>query len=91
MTPLSYDIQLVDIPREVRREVVCLLTDMGLSLRTWPDGSVTVLIRHGWQGARDRLAVMHAEIRFSRNRLERHQWLEMCWRLPSDYNPQIKN
>ena len=91
LPPIPYENRVVDIPREFRSEVIRLLTEMGLCLRTWSDGSLTVLIRYGSQGALDRQAITHAEIRFSHNRIERRQWLEMCWQLPTSLHPLLQN
>ena len=79
---LPYEQQQVQVPSEATREVAELLMDMGLSLRFRPDGLLTAILRLGRQGAFDRLAITHAELRFSNNRPEIEQWLEMCWRLP---------
>jgi hypothetical protein len=72
----------VNIPRSASQLAVQALCDLGVSVRSWPDGRVTALIRHGNQGAADRLAVVQVELRLSDNPLELKQWLTMCLQLP---------
>ncbi|MGK7905735.1 MAG: hypothetical protein AB4040_00695 [Synechococcus sp.] len=91
MTSIHYETRILDIPHEFRREAARVLTEMGLSLRSWSDGTLSVLIRCGFQGALDRLAILHLEMRFSHNCSERLQWLEMCWQLPSNLSRQYQN
>ncbi|MEM9452494.1 MAG: hypothetical protein AAGA75_28800 [Cyanobacteria bacterium P01_E01_bin.6] len=79
---IPYEQQQVQVPPEATQEVADLLVGMGLSLRLQTDGLLTAIIRLGRQGALDRLAITHAELRFSNNRPEIEQWLEMCWQLP---------
>ncbi|MEM9092331.1 MAG: hypothetical protein AAGC93_26810 [Cyanobacteria bacterium P01_F01_bin.53] len=79
---IPYEQQQVQVPPEATQEVADLLVGMGLSLRLRTDGLLTAIIRLGRQGALDRLAITHAELRFSNNRPEIEQWLEMCWQLP---------
>ncbi|WP_017327179.1 hypothetical protein [Synechococcus sp. PCC 7336] len=89
--PIPYEQRQVQVPLEVTREVAELLTDLGLSLRFRPDGFLTAVIRFGLQGSLDRLAITHAELRFSNNRPDKVQWLEMCWRLPIHSHPRLQN
>ena len=79
---IPYEEQRVQVPPEATQEAADLLMDMGLSVRLQTDGLLTAIIRLGRQGALDRLAINHAELRFSNSRQEIEQWLEMCWRLP---------
>ena len=79
---IPYEQQQVQVPPQATQEVTELLMDMGLSLRLRTDGLLTAMIRLGRKGALDRIAITHAELRFSNNRPEIEQWLEMCWRLP---------
>ncbi|WP_017324192.1 hypothetical protein [Synechococcus sp. PCC 7336] len=87
---LSYERYTVQVPPESIQEVAGVLQDMGVSIRHRSDGSLTALIRYGLKGALDRIAIVHVEMRFSHNRQEREQWLEMCWQLPFDPNPQTQ-
>lgn len=82
MCPLPYERWVVQVPAVAASTAETALWALGVSTRSFADGTIAALIRHGRQGLGDRIAICQVELRFSPNRNELVHWLNMCWSLP---------